>query len=252
MLNINLVSDMGLGARNAEENMPETANWPNQGKMSLTNAQQTNKKPLKWPLSPIYISPEILIFSLQLYNPLQWWLIVASWTKEDNSSWGISNRRKDPDSLSVFLENSFSKVQNRPFALSSHLIITRMPNISWVSWWVLCWVHLHIRDPDSKMPFCILKPISSALSASRKKKAVPLPTIHRHTGISSPLLLTGQCPLLNQPCIGQHSHTWSQLHPNHRESRCRKVSVSQTMRMLLPEGGGEETRDVYWRVKPTA
>ena len=36
-----------------------------------------------------------------------------------------------------------------------------------------------------------------------------------------------------------------QLHPTHRESRCRKVSVSQTMRMLLPEGGGEETRDVY-------
>lgn len=169
MLNINLVSDMGLGARNAKENMPGTANWPNQGKISLTNAKQTNKKPLKWSLSPIYISPEILIFNLQLYNSLQWWLVAASWTKDDNSSWGISSRRKDPDSLSVFLANSFSKERNRPFTLSSRLIITRMPNISWVSWWVLCCVHLRIRDPDSKMPFYILKPISSALGASRKK-----------------------------------------------------------------------------------
>lgn len=167
-----------------------------------------------------------------------------SWTKDDNYIWEVSSRRKDPDSLSVFLANSFSKAQNRPFTLSSRLIITRIPNISWVSWGVLCWVHLHLCDPDSKMLFCILKPISSALSESRKKKkTAPLPTIRRHSGVSSPLLLTGWCPLLNQPCIQRQPHTWSQLPPNHRASKYRKVSVSQKIRMLLPEEGGEETRD---------
>lgn len=252
MLNINLVSDIGLGVRDAKESMPGTANWPNQGKISLTNTKQTNKKPLKWPLSPIYISPEILIFNLQLYNSLQCWLIAVSWTKDDNSSWGISSRRKDPDSLSVFLANSFSKAQNRPFTLSSRLIITRMPNISWVSWWVLCWVHLHICDPNSKMLFCILKPISSALSASRKKKDSPSPhnsqTFWNFISPASNWLVS----MLNQPYIQWQSHTWSQLHPNHRDSKCRKVSVSQKIRMLLPEEGGEETRDAYWRVKSTA
>ena len=139
--------------------------------------------------------------------------------------------------MSVFLANLFSKLRNRPSPLFSHLMITRKSHISWASWWVLHSVLLLICDPGRKMPFCILRLVSSALRAPRKKSLFP------H---SSQKFWNFVSPASNWPVSiaepttedKQYSgHIPHQLYPNHKDSECRIASFSRKIRILLPTRG---------------